>query len=79
MSASYAGVIATTTVTVNLHLSQNGAPANSGVADAGVGGVGGVGGDGPGGPVDSQTVNRLTGAGTQPASATELGWLYPYD
>ncbi len=79
VSASYAGVIATTTVTVNLHLSQNGAPTNSGVADAGVGGVGGVGGDGPGGPVDSQTVNRLTGAGTQPASATELGWLYPYD
>ena len=80
VSATYANLIATTTVTIRLHISQNGAPPTAGgVADAGVGGVGGVGGEGLGGKVADPDVDRLGGQGTPPASATELGWLYPYD
>ena len=80
VSAAYAGLIATTTVTIRLHISQNGAPVKGGgVADAGVGGPGGVGGEGLGGKVQAPGVDRLSGQGTPPASVTELGWLYPYD
>jgi hypothetical protein len=80
VTATYADLIATTTVTIRLHISQNGAPTTSGgVADAGVGGVGGVGGEGLGGKVQSPDVDRLRGKGKTPASVTELGWLYPYD
>jgi hypothetical protein len=74
VTATYGSVIASTTVTVSIQATQNGAP--SVTPDAGVGGVGG---NGAGGPVDPGTQGALTGPATPPASAQELGWLYPYD
>jgi len=75
VSASYNGRTGSTHVTVNLHLTDVGAP---GVAQdaGGAGGVGGVGGEGPGGPVDVPTQGVLQG---QPMADTGLSWIYPYD
>lgn len=75
LSAQYGSLSATTTITVALHVTQNGG-ANG--PDAGVIG-GGVGGEGPGGPVDDVTRALLLGPAQAPADAAELGWLYPYD
>lgn len=63
-----------TTVTVRLHLVQNGSL--GGTSDAGVGGVGGVGGEGEGGPVSPQTLAVLQ---STPMADPGLTWLYPYE
>ena len=80
VTAIYGNTTATTTVTIRLHMVQNGGAAglDGGVAEAGAGGYGGVGGEGPGGPVDTATQTRLRGA-APPSSPTEFGLLYPYD
>ncbi len=65
---------ARTSVTVKVHIVQNGDSAGDG--GAGAGGYGGVGGEGPGGPVDDGTHQILTGPPTPDPS---LAWLYPYD
>lgn len=75
VTASYQGISATTTLTVRVHLVDNGAPAAA-TDGGGAGGNGGVGGEGPGGPVDAPTQAVLQG---QPASDPGLAWLYPYD
>jgi hypothetical protein len=72
VSATYGGQRVTTTVTVRVHLSQNGGPAagdagagDAGASDGGVnntGGNGGVGGEGVGGPVDPATQTLLQSA-----------------
>jgi hypothetical protein len=81
ISAIFGNVVATTTLTVQLHVVQNGGASglDGGVAEAGAGGFGGVGGEGPGGPVDDATVARLRGTAAAPATPAELGLLYPYD
>jgi hypothetical protein len=90
-NGNYAGVgtvtavsgneVGTTTVTVRLHMTQNGGAAGlgGGASEAGAGGYGGVGGEGPGGPVDDTTLSRLRGAAVMPSSQSEFGILYPYD
>jgi hypothetical protein len=81
VTAIVGNTTATTTVTVRLHMLQNGGAAalDGGTAEAGAGGYGGVGGEGPGAPVDDATLGRLRGAATAPASEAEFGVLYPYD
>ena len=81
VTAIYGNTTATTTLTIRLHMVQNGGAAglDGGVGEAGAGGYGGVGGEGPGGPVDTATQTRLRGAAQSPASAAEFGLLYPYD
>ena len=79
VTASYRGKTATTSVTVKIHVVQNGSPqaGDAGAADGGgIGGNGGVGGEGPGGPVSDATKTALLG---NPTMAPGLGWLYPYD
>lgn len=75
VTATYQNQQVTTSVTVRLHLVQNGDP-SAGDAGGGAGGNGGVGGEGPGGPVDAQTQGVLQG---NPAADSGLAWLYPYD
>ncbi len=75
ITASYGGQTASTSVTVILHMTQNGDP-NAGNVDGGAGGVGGVGGEGPGGAVTPGQQMTLQG---QPMSDPAIGWLYPYD
>jgi hypothetical protein len=81
ITATWAGQSVSTTITVHLHMVQNGA---AGAADAGgddaeagngAGGNGGVGGEGPGGPVSPTTQQVLMGS---PMADTTLGFLYPY-
>ncbi len=69
---------ASTTVTVTIAMSQNGKPANDD-AGAGLGGNNGVGGNDYGGAIDTKTKSVLDGPATAPSSASELGFLYPYD
>jgi hypothetical protein len=78
ISATLGDVIVTTTLSIRLHITQNGRGVSDGGA-VGVGGAGGVGGEGLGGKVDDATMMRLKNGGTPPASAQELSWLYPYD
>lgn len=77
VTATYGSKKATTTVTVRLKMTQNGATSGGG-GDAGIGsgGVGGVGGEGPGGPIDLTTKATFD----EPAVAdAKVKWLYPYD
>jgi len=71
---------ATTTVTVQIAISQNGkAQTDGGVDGSTLGGNNGVGGNDYGGTIDSGTKTVLDGPATAPANAQELGFLYPYD
>src|SRR5579883_677548 len=80
ITAAVGNTTATTSVTVRLHMQQNGgSAAGDAGAEAGAGGYGGVGGEGPGGAVDAATMGRLRGAAIAPASQAEFGLLYPYD
>jgi hypothetical protein len=80
VTATSGALSVTVPLAVTMHITQNGAPGGADAgADAGAGGFGGVGGSGFGGEVDPATVTILTGAARAPASAAELGWLYPYD
>ncbi|HEY1955449.1 MAG TPA: dickkopf-related protein [Polyangiaceae bacterium] len=74
-------LVATTTVTVQVSMSQNGKPPLlDGGADAStLGGNNGVGGNDYGGTVSTATKTVLDGNATAPANAQELGFLYPYD
>jgi hypothetical protein len=74
ITATYGKQVATTTVTVFLHLVENGA--STADAGAGAGGAGGVGGNGPGGPVSGPVETVLNGP---PTPSSTIGWLYPYD
>jgi hypothetical protein len=78
VTATYGSQKASTTVTVRLHLVDNGAPSggDAGTSDGGAGGNGGVGGNGAGGPVSSGTQGTLQGT---PTADPGLAWLYPYD
>jgi hypothetical protein len=73
ITATLGGAKGQTTVTVTIVASQNGGVSNPNAPS------GGVGGTGSGGKVNSGTQGSLTGTATPPASATQLGWLYPYD
>ena len=75
VTASYRGRSVSTSVTVKIHVVQNGG-ATAGDAGGGAGGNGGVGGEGPGVAVSDPTRQTLLGAGT---SDPGLSWLYPYD
>ncbi|HEV8248312.1 MAG TPA: hypothetical protein VGP93_21195, partial [Polyangiaceae bacterium] len=79
ISAVYGQAVASTTVTINLHVVQNGGAWDPATVMDGPGGIGGVGGEQPGGPVDDPTKMRLTGAAQTPATAQEFGLIYPYD
>jgi hypothetical protein len=75
VSATYAGKTATTSVTVKLHVVQNGDPTGGG-GGGGAGGWGGVGGEGTGKPVDATVKLVLDGT---PVADVGLKFLYPYD
>lgn len=74
VTAAWNGKTATTPVTVNIKVTQNGEVV--GDAGGGAGGNGGVGGEGPGAAVPAGTITVLKGAATADAG---LAWLYPYD
>ena len=75
VTAASGGVSAATTVTIQLEVVDNGAPAGLD-AGTGTGGNGGVGGSGPGGAVTAAGQAVLTAT---PVADTGLTWLYPYD
>jgi len=75
VTATYNGQTASTTVTVRLHMTQNGGTAGAD-AGGGAGGNGGVGGEGQGGQVSGQGQGVLQGT---PMADPGLSWLYPYD
>ena len=79
VSALYGKAVATTRLTIQLSITQNGGTWDPTTVTPGVGGIGGVGGEAPGGAVDDATKTRLTGMAMMPASAAEFGLLYPYD
>jgi hypothetical protein len=79
VSALYGKAVATSKVTIKLHITQNGGTWDPTTVTPGVGGIGGVGGEAPGGAVDDPTKMLLLGTPQMPASAAELGLLYPYD
>jgi hypothetical protein len=85
VTAQVGSLSATTMVTVNLSVNENGPPMGYKAGDAGLGGVGGVGGSGLGGVVPPATVTILNGKPTPPTAASDggppsdLSWLYPYD
>ena len=78
ITAGYGAATDSVTVSIRLHLSQNGS-VDAGYVDAGpesgVGGVGGVGGEGEGGPVDAATLAVLQSTPTDGG----MGMLYPYE
>ena len=74
ISAAWNGCTGSTSVTVKLKVTENGAAQVDG--GGGAGGNGGVGGEGPGGPVDNATATTLKGT---PVADTGLAMLYPYD
>jgi len=75
ITATYGGKTASTSVTVKLHMTQNGDP-DAGKPVTGAGGNGGVGGEGPGAAVSAATKAVLDGAATADA---KVKFLYPYD
>lgn len=81
VTASSGGLTASTTVTVQIVATENGAPTDAGVPEAGVGGNGGVGGTPLGGPVNPGVTTLLQGAASPDAglSSGSLTWMYPYD
>jgi hypothetical protein len=79
VSALYGKAVATTKLTIQLSITQNGGTWDPTTVTPGVGGIGGVGGEAPGGAVDDGTKTRLLGTSMKPASAAELGLLYPYN
>ncbi len=79
VSALFGKAVASTTVTIKLHITQNGGTWDPSTVTPGVGGIGGVGGEAPGAAVDDATKTRLLGTAQAPASAQEFGLLYPYD
>jgi len=79
VSALYGKAVATTNVTISLHITQNGGTWDPTTVTPGVGGIGGVGGEAPGGAVDAATQMRLLGTAQMPANTGEFGLLYPYD
>ena len=68
VTARYQAYTASTTVTIRLHITQNGKPSNPG--------GGGVGGSPIGSPVDNGTKGRLQGTAQ---AAPDFVFLYPYD
>jgi hypothetical protein len=81
VTAVYGNGTATTSITVRVHMIQNGGASDldGGALEGGAGGYGGIGGEGPGGPVEDATVARLRGVPQSPGSTAELALLYPYD
>lgn len=79
LTARFGAREGTAKIKVVITASQNGALAGVDAGGGGFGGIGGVGGEPLGGPVDVATAAKLKGAGTPPANAAELGFLYPYD
>jgi hypothetical protein len=59
--------------------SQNGIPSGADAGGGGFGGLGGVGGEPLGPSVTNAVATRLKTQSNPPATAQELGFLYPYD
>lgn len=66
-------------VKVAMAIRQNGVAPGTDAGTGGFGGLGGVGGEPLGGPVPAAVATKLKTQSTAPASASELGFLYPYD
>ena len=75
VTATFGGQTASTPITVQVTLVQNGAPAGVD-AGSGAGGNNGVGGSPAGGPVGVSGLNTLQGT---PITDPSLAWLYPYN
>ncbi|OJY15128.1 MAG: hypothetical protein BGO98_22000 [Myxococcales bacterium 68-20] len=78
VTARYGAREGTATVKIVVNSTQNGAPTGAD-AGGGSGGIGGVGGEPLGADVAANIVTRLKTQSNPPASAAELGFLYPYD
>jgi hypothetical protein len=77
VSATYGGVTATTTITVNIQQTDQGDPGYvPNPPPPGPGGYGGVGGDGPGAPPSTGQGSTLGGT---PTADSSVSLLYPYD
>jgi len=77
VTATYQGMTAATTLTVQQDIAQTGDPAYTGGQQlGGPGGYGGVGGDGPGGPTNGTQDTTL---GSTPTPDATVKLLYPYD
>jgi hypothetical protein len=75
VTATFGSDQATTTLTVSLHVTQNGAPANEPPNTGN-----GVGGNSLGGAVPPSVQGQLASMSqTPPVAASDLAWLYPYD
>jgi hypothetical protein len=75
-------LLATTNVTVQVTMTQNGKPttqSDAGADSGKLGGNNGVGGNDYGTAVSTNVQQVLDGTATPPANAAELGYLYPYD
>lgn len=79
VTARYGAREGTATVKIVVKATQNGAPAGADAGGGGFGGLGGVGGEPLGPEVGASVVTKLKTQSNAPASAEELGFLYPYD
>jgi len=79
LTARFGSREGTAKIKVVIAQSQNGALIGADAGAGGFGGLGGVGGEPLGGPVDAATLAKLKGVAIAPASAAELGFLYPYN
>src|SRR5690606_5139928 len=79
VTARYGAREGTAKVKVVIVASQNGAPSGADAGGGGFGGIGGVGGEPLGPAVEGGVVTKLKAQSNPPASADELGFLYPYD
>lgn len=76
VTASYQGQTASTTITINLALTQTTGDPDYPPGPPGAGGYGGVGGDGPAPPA---TTGQQTGLDSPPVADPAVKILYPYD
>ena len=79
VTARYGAREGTAKVKVVINATQNGAPVGVDAGGGGFGGIGGVGGEPLGPAVTADVVTKLKTQTNLPASAQELGFLYPYD
>lgn len=79
LTARFGAREGTAKIKVTIHAKENGGGTADAGADGGFGGLGGVGGEPLGGPVPGTLATRFQTEGTAPATAAELGYLYPYD
>ncbi|HVH44889.1 MAG TPA: hypothetical protein VM925_21195 [Labilithrix sp.] len=79
VTARYGAREGTAKVKIVVNATQNGLPDGADAGTGGFGGLGGVGGEPLGPKVGDDVITKLKTQANVPASAQELGFLYPYD